>query len=80
MFTFIFLVEVVIKITGLGVLYFKFATNVFDFVITLVSVAVEVAEIVNPEISFGATSVIRVFRVGRIFKLFRELRPIGLIF
>lgn len=43
-FTFVFLVETVIKIIGLGLLYFKFSANIFDFLVTIISVVATIAE------------------------------------
>ena len=71
-FTVIFTVEVVIKVTGLGVSGFasdKF--NIFDALIVIISLVETFAQSAGSE-GGGAFSALRAFRLSRIFKIFRS--------
>ena len=70
-FTVIFDLEVLIKLIGLGVRYFVDKYNIFDFVIALGSTIGLVLDMfVGGNLSFSTA--MRVFRIGRMFKLFRH--------
>lgn len=79
-FTIIFFLEAVIKILGLGIRYFKIGENIFDFVVSLISVGAIFVQFFEDKNFLGVTVVVRLFRIGRIFKLFRNLESIHLIF
>lgn len=80
-FAVVYNLEAIIKITGLGKTYFYDGWNIFDFVIVIAAnvgivfkyggVAKEVA---------GISTVIRTFRVGRIFRIARQLAGIRRLF
>jgi hypothetical protein len=76
----IFTVEAAIKIGGLGKMYFKSSWNVFDFIIvvgTYIGIVMKIAVGVNlgPQ-----TTVIRAFRVGRMFRLLKRNKSLKIIF
>ena len=79
-FTLIFFLEAMIKIIGLGTRYFKITENIFDFIIALISGIAIFSQYLTDKNFVGITVVVRLFRIGRIFKLFRELESIHLIF
>jgi hypothetical protein len=80
LFAGIFTVEAVLKILALGKNYFRDTWNMFDFVIVIgtfigfvLSVATEVT--VGPQ-----TTLIRAFRIGRIFRLVKKAKSLRMIF
>lgn len=79
-FAVIFTVEAVLKITALGKMYFKDGWNWFDFIIvcgTLISILI--AQVSNFDIGTQAT-LVRSFRIGRIFRLIRRAKSLKMIF
>lgn len=78
-FNIFFLLEALIKIIGLGVLYFKIIENIFDFVIVIISVGATFVDLFTTTEVLGVTVVFRIFRIGRTFKLFRDLKSVHLI-
>merc|ERR1719326_1444749 len=86
--TLIFIVEMVLKLIGLGLRdYFKNSWNVFDFFIVVFSI---VEYMLAPPLFFGVGAdggnvadfnfkVLRTFRVFRVFKLAKEWRHLALV-
>eukprot|EP01083_Nonionella_stella_P278331 946520_1 len=71
-FTFLFLAEALIKLTGLGLeQYLSSSWNIFDFVIVIISVGSFALEAQIGTKSFDFT-VFRVFRILRIFRLVKR--------
>jgi len=73
----IFLMEVIIKITAFGTRFFRDGWNVFDFIIVAGSLI-----FIHPIFKKQKNSItmIRAFRVGRVLKLFRNLKSLQVIF
>jgi uncharacterized protein YebE (UPF0316 family) len=73
----IFIFEAFIKITALGRNYFRDAWNIFDFIIVVGSLA-----FISPNFKKqkNLITMIRAFRVGRVFKLFSKLKQLQGIF
>ena len=78
-FNIFFLIEAIIKIIGLGTLYFRILENVFDFIIVIVSITATAIDVFTTKEILGVAAIFRVFRVGRTFKLFRNLKSVHLI-
>ncbi len=79
-FAAIFTVEAVLKIVALGCNYFRDGWNWFDFIIvcgTLISILI--ASVSNFDIGTQAT-LVRSFRIGRIFRLIRRAKSLKMIF
>ena len=77
-FTIIFDIEVVIKLLGLGSRYFIDKYNTFDFIIAIGSTAGMILEkTIGGNLSISR--VLRVFRIGRMFKLFRKHKSLNAI-
>lgn len=73
------MIEAIIKIIGLGTLYFRILENVFDFIIVIVSITATAIDVFTTKEILGVAAIFRVFRVGRTFKLFRNLKSVHLI-
>ena len=73
-FLVIFFIEALIKLTGYGLRYFKDKWNVFDFVIVVISIIFIVIQNFWGVGLSTTTSVVRSLRIGRMFKLFRNLK------
>ena len=73
-FTYIFLVEMIIKLIGLGFKeYAADGFNIFDCIIVMISIAENIITHLNIEFSSnGAISVFRAVRLLRVFKLARS--------
>ena len=71
-FTGIFGLEAVLKIIGLGSKYFRDISNVFDFVIAIGSIVGTILEGILHVKGASFLNVIRIFRIGRIFKFFKN--------
>lgn len=79
-FTVVFTIECVIKILGLGKLYFKESWNIFDFVIVLGTIVIFfISRFQNLGIG-NQTTVLRAFRVGRMFRLLKRNKSLNIIF
>ena len=81
-FTAVFLVEAILKLTAFSGSYFRDKWNVFDFIIVLASCAVITLEnLVIMNSAFRTTaSLMRTLRIGRLFKFFRRLKKLQIIF
>lgn len=78
-FTVLFNIEVFIKLVGLGLRYFSDSYNIFDFIIALGSTVGLVLE--NVFVNYNSiTNAMRTFRIGRLFKLFRNHKSLDAIF
>ena len=79
-FAAIFTIEAILKIIALGKNYFCDGWNCFDFIIvsgTLISILI--ASVSNFDIGTQAT-LVRSFRIGRIFRLIRRAKSLKMIF
>ncbi len=80
MFAAIFTLEAVLKIIAYGRRYFLDGWNVFDFTIVVGTIAGIVMTLTS-KVGLGAsTSVIRSFRIGRVFKLVKRFKSLKIIF
>lgn len=73
----IFIIEALIKLIAMGPHYFRDGWNIFDFVIVIGSVS-----LIHPRFKKQKNTItmIRAFRVGRVFKLFSKLKQLQSIF
>jgi hypothetical protein len=79
-FTIVFVIEAIIKIIAFGCRYFKDTWNVFDFSIVAGSL---VFILMQQTLGIGfstTTQVVRSLRISRMFKLFRNLKQLQIIF
>lgn len=74
LFVVVYTVEAVLKITGLGLMYFRDAWNILDFVITTLSAIGIIGEFFNR--GFTYVLVLRPFRLLRLFNLKKRYRDI----
>ena len=80
-FSIVFLLEAIFKLIAYGKRYFNDYWNVFDFVIVLGSLIFIVLKYgFRISLLSSATQVLRALRIGRIFKLFRNLKSLQIIF
>ena len=79
-FTIIFDLEVIIKIIGLGLRYFSDSYNIFDFIIAIGSSVGILVELLIGSQTSQLTNILRTFRIGRLFKLFRKSKSLDAIF
>ena len=80
-FSIVFLLEAIFKLIAYGKRYFNDYWNVFDFVIVLGSLVFIVLKYgFRISLLSSATQVLRALRIGRIFKLFRNLKSLQIIF
>jgi len=76
----IFTLEAIVKLIGLGRYYFRDNWNIFDFIIVVGSLVFAIlAGSTNLDFS-STTQIVRALRIGRIFKLFRSLKSLQIIF
>ena len=76
----IFTLEAVIKIIGLGKAYFHDNWNIFDFIIVIGS-TISVFLSLKANFSLGgATTIIRAFRITRIFRIVKRAKDLRLVF
>lgn len=76
-FSIIFMLEAILKLTAYGWRYFRDLWNVFDFLIVIGSLIFIVLKYgFKVELLMTATQVIRALRIGRILKLFRNLKSL----
>ncbi|KAG2489238.1 hypothetical protein HYH03_012259 [Edaphochlamys debaryana] len=75
-----FLVELVIKLTGFGFRkYFKDGMNVFDFLVVVISITEMLLDIIPSVAGVGPLSVLRAFRLLRVFRLARNWKELNMI-
>jgi hypothetical protein len=74
------LLEAILKIIAFGPRYFKESWNVFDLVVSLISVAGIVVEKVLQVDGASSTNIIRSMRIVRIFKIFKKQKSLRIIF
>ena len=79
-FTAFFFIECLIKISAFKCRYFRDGWNIFDFIIMVSSVLCLL--IVNLKIQFfnNSSQVLRSLRIGRMFRLFRNLKQLRIIY
>ena len=80
MFLAVFVIEAVLKLTGLGRNYFREPWNVFDFALVLGSSFFMVLELMFGFKDMRGTAAFRALRIGRILELFRDLRSLRIIY
>ena len=73
-FTAFFTFEFLIKISSFGRRYFRDNWNIFDFVIVLCSLFIPIISNLNLPSFNTSSQVLRSLRVGRMFRLFRNLK------
>jgi hypothetical protein len=72
-FTALFVLEAIIKLTGFGCRYFKDNWNKFDFTVVSLSILFNILD-KTTGLGFGsATTVIRTIRIGRMIKFIRKM-------
>lgn len=76
----IFTLEAVIKLVALGKDYFKTGWNNFDFIIVLGTYAGIILTSTTRLDVGPQTTIIRAFRIGRIFKLVKKAKSLKIIF
>jgi hypothetical protein len=79
-FTSLFILEAIIKLIGFGKRYFLEPWNVFDFVVSLVSLLGIILENTINVSGVSSTNIIRSFRIIRIFKIFKKQKSLKTIF
>ena len=79
-FAFVFIAEVLIKIIAYGTRYFKDDWNNFDVLIALITI-ISMILASTTSVKLGPnTTIVRSFRIGRVFKLFRRNKSLKIIF
>jgi hypothetical protein len=79
-FAVIFTVEAAVKLIAFGSRYFKDSWNNFDLVIVIMTIVGLILGSVS-DIKLGSqTTIVRSFRIGRVFKLFRRNKSLKIIF
>ncbi|KAG2451635.1 hypothetical protein HYH02_003415 [Chlamydomonas schloesseri] len=79
-FTIYFLVEMIMKMTGFGLVrYFRDGMNTFDCLVVLISVTEMILDIIPSVSGLGPLSVLRAFRLLRIFRLARSWRDLNIV-
>lgn len=79
-FAFVFNLEMVLKLIGLGKIYFLYAWNNFDMIIVIATDLGLLLRMLNLGATFSeAASIVRGFRIMRMFKLIRTSLTIRLI-
>ena len=81
-FAIVFSLESIIKIVAFGLVgYLRDAWNVFDFVVVVMTMLSFVIGLAAPELSVGsAITILRVLRLGRIFRLIKGARAVRVVF
>ena len=80
-FSIVFLLEAIFKLIAYGKRYFNDYWNVFDFFIVIGSLIFIILKYgFRISLLSSATQVLRALRIGRIFKLFRNLKSLQIIF
>jgi hypothetical protein len=79
-FSSIFALESLIKIIGIGSRYFKDRWNIFDFIVSIISILGIIMEKSLNISGASSANIIRSIRVVRLFKMFRRLKSLKIIF
>jgi len=80
-FAVVFLIECVLKLCAFKSNYFKDSWNLFDFLCVTSSVLSMVVDTFIPTLSIGpVTSVVRIFRIGRLFRMLRFAKGLNKLF
>jgi len=80
LFTGIFVVEAVVKITGIGGQYFIDYWNIFDFFVTILSCITIVLDGLGTVQLGGSMMVIRSFRISKVLRLIKKTKSLRHIF
>lgn len=78
-FTFIFMIEAIMKIIALKTTYFKDNWNKFDFIIAVISIIGIILDYTTQVTVGGKATIIRTFRVVRLFKIVKRAKVLKLI-
>lgn len=79
-FTSIFVIEVLLKILAYGKTYFKDGWNIFDLLVAVGTFSsIFISNFTNLSLG-GATSIVRAFRISRVFRLIKRAKSLRLIF
>lgn len=79
-FTLVFTLEAAVKLAALGGHYFKDNWNIFDFVVVLLSVLSVVITSLSSLKVGAATTIVRSFRIARVFRLVKQARSLRVVF
>eukprot|EP00347_Sterkiella_histriomuscorum_P011811 403371009 len=79
-FTLIFTMEAVIKIIALDKGYFEDNWNIFDFVVVIGSILSVLITAFSSVKLGGATTIIRAFRITRVFRIVKRARTLKIVF
>lgn len=78
--TVIFAIEVLAKIASFGLRYFKDEWNVFDFIVSMGSIIGVFLNELTPLSISSSTTILRSFRILRVFKLFKKQKSLKIIY
>lgn len=78
-FTFIFMIEAIMKIISLKTAYFKDNWNKFDLIIAVISIVGIILDYTTQVAVGGKATIIRTFRVVRLFKIVKRAKVLKLI-
>lgn len=80
-FTAIFTLEAIIKIIAYHTFYFKQGWNIFDFIIVIISyITLIIGQLSTAAIGPKQTTIVRAFRIGRVFRLIKKAKFLRIIF
>ncbi|KXZ52368.1 hypothetical protein GPECTOR_9g412 [Gonium pectorale] len=79
-FTMYFFLELLLKLFAFGVVrYFRDGMNIFDFIVVLISMVEFIMDVIPSVSGVGPLSVLRAFRLLRIFRLARSWKELNFI-
>ena len=80
-FTAIFTLEAIFKLIAEGKNYFTGGWNIFDFTIVVISyITLIIGQSLSSKVGPKQTTIIRAFRIGRIFRLIKKAKFLRIIF
>lgn len=79
-FTIIFTLEAVMKIIAIDKAYFEDNWNIFDFIVVIGSIISLIISGFSSLKLGGATTIIRAFRITRIFRLVKRAKTLRMVF
>ena len=79
-FTLIFTLEAIIRLLAIGKAYFKDSWNTFDFVVVVLSLLSLIITFLSSIKLGGATTIIRAFRIMRVFRLVKKAKSLRVVF
>lgn len=81
LFALIFTIEAILKLLGFGFKqYFSEAWNIFDFIVTFGSDIGVILKLTTGNSNVAALLVVRMFRIGRIFRLIQNAKSLRTLF